>query len=64
MILISTQGVPPLSDPGKWSSEFHEFVNFMLNMDPAKRPSCEQLLQNTMMTEKQYIPPKYFSLNE
>jgi p21-activated kinase 1 len=59
MILISTQGVPPLQDPGKWSSEFHDFVNLMLCMDPAKRPTCLELLAHPMMTEKQFIPPKY-----
>ena len=42
----ATIGPPPLANPSKWSREFKRFLESCLTLDPAKRGTAEQLLNN------------------
>lgn len=43
---ITTEGIPPLKEPGKWSSNFKDFLAKTVIQDPKQRPSAQDLLQH------------------
>jgi serine/threonine protein kinase len=45
LFMITTQGIPDLREPEKWSPEFKHFIKICLDKDPAKRPSAKELLE-------------------
>jgi serine/threonine protein kinase len=45
LFMITTQGIPDLQDPERWSAEFKDFVKICLRKDPSSRPSAKDLLQ-------------------
>lgn len=60
LFLISTKGIPPISDGDNRSTEFLDFLDLCLSMDPAGRPSAETLLHHPFLSkacEKKYIVP-------
>lgn len=42
--MITTQGVPDLKDPDRWSPQMKDFLRVCLQRDPTQRPSAEELL--------------------
>lgn len=48
---IVTLGLPPLKQPGKWSSEMRDFHKQITTVDPIKRPTAAQLLQHRFMSK-------------
>ena len=60
LFLISTKGIPPISDRENRSTEFLDFLDLCLSMDPHARPSAETLLQHPFITracDRKYIVP-------
>ncbi|KYQ91365.1 p21-activated protein kinase [Tieghemostelium lacteum] len=49
LFLLTTQGVPPMNNPQRWSPEFNDFVNSCLEKDTEKRPSSHQLLSHPFL---------------
>jgi len=49
LFLITTKGIPPLKEPGKWSSDLNEFFAKCLEKDPDKRPAADQLLKHPFL---------------
>jgi len=47
LVKISTQGIPDLKEPRKWSSELKDFLSKCCSVDPNKRANAEQLLKHT-----------------
>jgi len=47
LYLIPKNPPPKLSEKGKWSKDFREFVKTALVKNPSKRPNCTQLLKNS-----------------
>ena len=43
---ITTEGLPPLKEPNKWSSDFKDFLKQATTQDPSLRPSASELLQH------------------
>lgn len=43
---ITTEGIPPLKEPQKWTAPFKDFLAQTVIQDPKQRPSAEQLLQH------------------
>lgn len=41
---ITTEGIPPLKEPSKWSTNFRDFLKQTVIQDPKHRPSASQLL--------------------
>jgi len=50
LFLITTKGIPPLKDPSKWSSDFHDFFAKCLEKDVEKRPDTIELLKHPFLT--------------
>ena len=46
LFLITTQGIPDLKEPDKWSNEFKDFIKLCLQKDAANRPSALELLKH------------------
>ena len=51
MFKIVTSGLPPLKNPGKWSSEMKDFHKQISVVDPERRPTAAQLLQHPFMSK-------------
>jgi protein-serine/threonine kinase len=49
LFLLTTQGVPPIRDPHKYSKEYHDFVAQCLEKDPEKRPDASDLLKHPFL---------------
>eukprot|EP00026_Physarum_polycephalum_P001858 Phypoly_transcript_01861.p1 GENE.Phypoly_transcript_01861~~Phypoly_transcript_01861.p1 ORF type:complete len:972 (+),score=266.06 Phypoly_transcript_01861:362-2917(+) len=49
LFLLTTQGVPPIRDPQKYSKEYHDFVGLCLEKDPEKRPDATELLKHPFL---------------
>lgn len=47
LLLISTQGAPPLKNPKQWSPHFQHFLSCCLKESPKDRISSIELLQVT-----------------
>lgn len=45
LFLLTTQGVPTIRDPHKYSKEYHDFVGLCLEKDPERRPEAAELLK-------------------
>lgn len=45
LFLISTNGMPGLQKPERWSPPLRQFVALCLEKDPQKRPDASELLQ-------------------
>lgn len=45
LLLISTQGAPPLKNPKQWSSNFQHFLSCCLKESPKDRVVSIELLQ-------------------
>lgn len=48
---ISTSGVPPLPDREKWNSDFLDFLDRCLEMDPERRASLDELLEHPFLSQ-------------
>jgi len=46
LFLITTKGIPGLSKPEQWSSDFHDFVSRCLEKEVDDRPTSEELLKH------------------
>jgi len=46
LFLITTKGIPPLKEPGKWSPHLLDFFNKCIEKDVEKRPTADQLLKH------------------
>lgn len=46
LFLITTQGIPDLKQPEKWSAEFRDFTKRCLNKEPSQRPSASEALKH------------------
>eukprot|EP01029_Cantina_marsupialis_P014089 TRINITY_DN311_c2_g1_i2.p1 TRINITY_DN311_c2_g1~~TRINITY_DN311_c2_g1_i2.p1 ORF type:complete len:461 (+),score=134.32 TRINITY_DN311_c2_g1_i2:1177-2559(+) len=51
IFMIPSQPPPKLSDAGKWSNEFNDFIATCLIKDPAKRPTSQELLSHPFVRE-------------
>lgn len=49
LFLLTTQGVPPIRDPHKYSKEYHDFVGLCLEKDPERRPEAAELLKHPFL---------------
>jgi len=49
LFLITTKGIPPLQDQGRWSSNLLDFYGKCLEKDVEKRPSAAQLLEHPFL---------------
>jgi serine/threonine protein kinase len=49
LFLITTKGIPPLKDTGKWSAEFMDFYSKCLEKDHDKRPDANELLKHPFL---------------
>lgn len=52
MFNTATKGAPPLKKPKKWSSEFRHFLARCFEMDPERRASAAELLQDDWIVKK------------
>jgi len=43
---ITTEGIPPLKEPNRWSDPFKDFLKQTVTRDPAARPSAAALLEH------------------
>jgi len=50
LFLITTKGIPPLKEPGKWSNDLNDFFAKCLEKDPEKRPSADVLLKHSFLS--------------
>lgn len=50
IFLITTEGIPPLKRPEKWSAAFKELKEKCLEIDPNNRPTAEQLLNHPFIS--------------
>lgn len=51
LFLIPTAPLPKLSEPEKWSKDFHDFLSKTLVKEPEKRLSAEELLKHPFVTK-------------
>eukprot|EP01087_Luapelamoeba_hula_P018655 TRINITY_DN6048_c0_g1_i3.p1 TRINITY_DN6048_c0_g1~~TRINITY_DN6048_c0_g1_i3.p1 ORF type:complete len:587 (-),score=111.08 TRINITY_DN6048_c0_g1_i3:19-1779(-) len=51
LFLISTQGIPGLRDPSKWSADMADFLAKCVAKEPADRPSASALLKHPFMAK-------------
>lgn len=58
LFLITTEGIPPLKEPGVWSAELLDFLHHCLLIDPAERPSSFELQQFP------FTDPQFFATDE
>lgn len=49
LFLITTKGIPPLKDEGKWSPELRSFVADCLAKEAEDRPDCATLLRHPFL---------------
>jgi len=49
LFLLTTQDIPPLKNPNKWSKEMLNFMEICLNRDVSKRPTATQLLTHPFL---------------
>jgi len=54
MFLITTRGIPGLSNPDEWSENFISFIDSCLKVDPNERPDAKDLLLHPLF--KQLAP--------
>jgi len=59
LFLITTKGIPPLQDSGRWSQELLDFYGKCLEKDVEKRPSAVDLLEHPFLTLT--CPPNDFA---
>lgn len=52
MVWITTKGIPPLVEEEKWSPELKTFLSWCLTIDPNKRPSAAELLNDLFLVHK------------
>ncbi len=45
MFKTATIGADKLTDPDKWSADFKDFLAACFQMNPAQRPSADELLK-------------------
>ncbi|KAI8079941.1 kinase-like domain-containing protein [Halteromyces radiatus] len=46
LFLIASNGIPPFSEPDRWSEQFKDFVQKCTTVDPTKRPDAATLLRH------------------
>ena len=51
LFLITTEGIPPVKNKEKWSSELLSFLDKCLTVDPEKRPYAAELLEEPFLTK-------------
>jgi len=49
LFLLTTQDIPPLKEPHKWSPEYKHFMEICLQRNVAKRPTVTELLQHQFL---------------
>eukprot|EP01116_Phalansterium_solitarium_P023616 TRINITY_DN837_c0_g1_i1.p1 TRINITY_DN837_c0_g1~~TRINITY_DN837_c0_g1_i1.p1 ORF type:complete len:652 (-),score=280.83 TRINITY_DN837_c0_g1_i1:241-2196(-) len=49
LFLITTQGIPDLKHPDKYSGDFRDFLRVCLHVDPLQRPSASELLKHPFL---------------
>eukprot|EP00008_Paramoeba_atlantica_P014822 CAMPEP_0201479212 /NCGR_PEP_ID=MMETSP0151_2-20130828/3923_1 /ASSEMBLY_ACC=CAM_ASM_000257 /TAXON_ID=200890 /ORGANISM="Paramoeba atlantica, Strain 621/1 / CCAP 1560/9" /LENGTH=667 /DNA_ID=CAMNT_0047860585 /DNA_START=87 /DNA_END=2093 /DNA_ORIENTATION=+ len=49
LFFITTKGIPPLKQPGKFSSELRDFLRSCLERDVVKRPTAKELLSHPFL---------------
>jgi len=50
LFLITTKGIPPLAQPGLWSTNFKDFISQCIN-DEENRPNSQELLKHPFFLE-------------
>lgn len=45
VVLIASNGLPPLEEADRWSKELKDFLQLCTMMDPKDRPDAEELLK-------------------
>ncbi|KAH3768105.1 STE/STE20/MST protein kinase [Pelomyxa schiedti] len=56
IFIITSKPPPQLSNPGKWSPEFNNFIASCLVPDPNARPSSKDLLEHPFITKGNNVP--------
>jgi tRNA A-37 threonylcarbamoyl transferase component Bud32 len=51
LFLITTKGIPPLKESGKWSPELQDFLQKCLNKEPDQRPDAAALLRHPFIAK-------------
>jgi len=49
LFLITTKGIPGLKSPEYWSTDFRQFVEMSLDLEPNNRPDASQLLRHPFL---------------
>eukprot|EP01113_Clastostelium_recurvatum_P015318 TRINITY_DN1850_c0_g1_i4.p1 TRINITY_DN1850_c0_g1~~TRINITY_DN1850_c0_g1_i4.p1 ORF type:complete len:996 (-),score=356.08 TRINITY_DN1850_c0_g1_i4:90-3077(-) len=49
LFLLTTQGVPPIKNPAKFTPEFHEFLGMCMEKEPHRRPDATTLLRHPFL---------------
>ena len=52
MLWITTKGIPPLVEADKWAPELKTFLAWCLTIDPEKRPTASELLNDIFLIQK------------
>jgi len=51
LFLITTKGIPPLKEPGRWSADFHDFYNKCIDVHVETRPDAATLLEHPFLKQ-------------
>jgi len=51
LFLITTKGIPGLSNPSNWSSTLQEFISMSLEVDVDRRPTATALLEHPFISK-------------
>lgn len=49
LFLITTKGIPPLAEAGKWSADLKDFTSKCLIKKVDARPTCDELLAHPFL---------------
>jgi len=49
--MITTKGIPPLSDMSKWSLEMKHFLSLCHVLEPSRRATSDQLLKHPFLAK-------------
>lgn len=58
LFLITTRGIPPLENSGKWTASFRDFFDKCLEKDADKRPDAAALLKHPFL-KSSCEPPEF-----
>lgn len=59
---ITTEGLPPLKEPNKWSDDFKSFLKLTVTQDPENRPTATELLQHPYIKNSSSDPSELIKL--